>query len=108
MWNYLKGEKMIIIVESMWPPDKATDIGKAFLDAPSLPDYIEIKGPYISSILGKGTRSITIFLFDASKIEDATKAIGQRYVPYMRVPGFTSEIKIWQEAQEALELVGLA
>ncbi len=99
---------MIIIAELMWPPDKATDIGKAFLEAPSLPDYIKMTGPYLSSILGKGTRSINIFEFDASKIEDATKAIGQRYVPYMSVPGFTYEIKIWSEAQEALELLGLA
>jgi hypothetical protein len=100
--------KMIMIGEFLWPPDKGTDIGKAFLEAPSLPDYIKVRGPYLSGILGKGTRSISIFEFDASKVEDANKAIFQRYVPYMRVQGFTYEIKIWGEVQEALELFGLA
>ena len=34
---------MIITVEATWPPDKATDIGSAFLEAPSLPDYITMQ-----------------------------------------------------------------
>ena len=99
---------MICIAELMWPPDKANEIGKAFLEAPSLPDYITMRGPYISNRLGKGTRSINIFEFDAAKIEDANKAIGQRYMPYMQVQGLTIEIKIWQEAQDALELFSQA
>jgi len=99
---------MIVIAELMWPPDKASDIGKAFLNVPPLPEYITMKGPFISSVLGKGVRSISIYEFDASKVEDANKAIGQRYMPYMEVPGFGYEIKIWQEAQDALELIGLA
>ena len=99
---------MIIIGEFLWPPDKGIAIGKAFLEAPSLPDYIKVRGPYLSGVLGKGTRSISIFEFDAYRVEDVNKAIFQRYVPYMSVPGFTYEIKIWGEVQEALELFGLA
>jgi len=100
--------QMIVIGEFLWPPEKSTDIGKALLEATPLPDYITTNGPYVSSSVGKGTRSISIFEFDASKVEDALKAIGKRYVPYMRIPGFTYEIKVWTEAQDALEMLGLA
>jgi len=86
--------QMIVIGEFLWPSEKSTDIGKALLEATSLPEYITTSGPYVSSSVGKGTRSISIFEFDASKVEDALKAIGRRYLPYMRVPGFTYEIKV--------------
>ncbi len=99
---------MIIIVEATWPPDKATDIGKAFLEAPSMPDYVTMQGPYVSSTLEKGTRAISIFEFDSAKIDDVIKSLTLRYIPYTRVPGFTHDIRVWVKAQEQLELLGLA
>ena len=99
---------MIIIVEATWPPDKATDIGKAFLEAPSIPDYVTMQGPYVNNTLGKGTRAISIFEFDSAKVDDVLKSLTLRYIPYSRVPGFTYEIRVWGKAQEQLELLGLA
>ena len=55
---------MLIIAEAMWPPDKSQELGKVFLEAEPLPDYIEMKGPFINSNIGKGIRSITIYDFD--------------------------------------------
>ncbi len=99
---------MIVIVEAMWPPNKANEIGKAFLDASPLPDYLTMRGPYVNSYVRKGTRAITIYEFDAAKIEDANKAIGKRYIAYASVSGFTYEIRTWGETQAALEMIGLA
>jgi hypothetical protein len=98
---------MIIIVEGMWPPDKATDLGKAFLEAPPIPDYVTMQGPYICTALEKGTRAITIFEFDSAKIDDVLNALTLRYVAYARIPGFKYEIRVWGKAQEQLELIGL-
>jgi hypothetical protein len=98
---------MIIIAEALWPPDKSNDIGKALLALPPLPEHITMKGPYINNELRDGIRAITIYEFDEAKHKDASKTISQRYIPYMQVSGFTVETKIWQEAMDALELIGL-
>ena len=98
---------MIIIAEGMWPPDKAADIGKAFLEAPPIPGYVTMQGPYVSTVLEKGTRAITIFEFDSAKIDDVLKALTLRYLPYTRVTGFRYEARVWGKAQEQLELIGL-
>jgi len=65
---------MVVIGEFLWPPEKSTDIGKALLEATPLPDYITTSGPYVSSSVGKGTRSISIFKFAAPQVEDAFKS----------------------------------
>ena len=98
---------MIIIAEALWPPDKSNEIGKALLALPPLPEHITMKGPYINNELRDGIRSITIYEFDDAKYKDASKTISQRYIPYMQVPGFTVDTKVWQEAVDALELIGL-
>lgn len=99
---------MIVIAQAMWPPEKSNEMGKVFLDAPPLPDYIKMTGPYVTNYLRKGIKAITIYEFDATKIEDANKAIGKRFITYSRVPGFTYEVRTWGDTQTALEMIGLA
>ena len=99
---------MIVIAEALWPPDKSNDMGKAMLELPPLPDHITMTGPYINNELRDGIRSLTIYEFDDAKYKDASKTISQRYIPYMQVSGFTVDIKVWREAADALELIGLA
>ena len=103
----LGGRNMIIIAEALWPPDKSNDMGKAMLELPPLPEHITMTGPYLSNELIDGIRSITIYEFDGAKYEDASKTIMQRYVSYMKISGFTFDLKRWREAVDALELIGL-
>ena len=98
---------MIIIAEALWPPDKSTELGKAMLDLPPLPENITMRGPYVGQELRDGIRSITIYEFDDANYIDASKTIMQRYVAYMKIPGFTFNAKRWREAMDALELIGL-
>jgi hypothetical protein len=99
---------MIIIAQAMWPPENSNEMGKAFLEAPPLPDNIKMIGPYVTHYLEKGIKAITIYEFDAANIEDANRAIGKRFVSYSQVPGFTYEFRVWGEVQTALELLGLS
>ena len=98
---------MIIIAEALWPPDKSTELGKAMLELPPLPENIIMRGPYVSNELRDGIRAITIYEFDEANYKDASKTIMQRYISYMKIPGFTFDTKRWREAMDALELIGL-
>lgn len=98
---------MIIITMTSYPPESAKDIGKIFLGMPALPDYIKMRGPYISSSLEEGIKGITIHEFDDSKYPEAFNVIMERNTRFFGVPGFTYSINHWLKAKDALKLVGL-
>ena len=98
---------MVIITENMFPAGSAKEVGKAFLGLPPLPEYITLKGPYIHSDAGKGIRSIVIYECDNDKLADALLVVGDRLANYFDVPGYTYSVNVWNEAQEALKMIGL-
>ncbi len=99
---------MAIITENMFPVGSAKDVGKTFLGLPPLPEYITIKGPYIHSDTKRGIRSILIYECDNDKLADALQVVGDRLANYFDVPGYTYSANVWNEAQEALKMIGLA
>ena len=98
---------MVIITENMFPAGSAKDVGKAFLGLPPLPEYITTKGPYIHSDTERGIRSILIYECDNDKLADALQVVGDRLANYFDVPGYTYSANVWNEAQEALKMIGL-
>ncbi len=100
---------MIIIMQISYPPQSSEELGKRFLSAPALPDFIKISGPYISSVIHEGIKSITIYEFDESKYGEALNFIvSERVAKYLTVPGLSYSLNHWLEAKDALHLVGLA
>lgn len=100
---------MIIIMEISYPPQSNEEMGKRFLSAADLPDFIKMSGPYISSAIHEGIKSITIYEFDESKYGEALNFIvSERAAKYLTVPGLTYSLNYWLEARDALQLVGLA
>jgi len=98
---------MVIIGTLTYPPEGAKEIGKRFKDQASLPDYIKMKGPYISSVTGEGIHALVLYECDRSKLPDAMEKIANRYVAYFGVPGFTYSVNVWFEVGEALKMIGL-
>jgi hypothetical protein len=98
---------MIIISLTSYPPESAVEMGKRFMDIPVLPDFIKMKGPYISSIIEEGIKGITLYEFDESKYGEAFKVLSDRTAKFFGVPGYTYSLTHWLEAQDALKLVGL-
>ena len=92
----------------MFPAGSAKDLGKAFLVLPPLPEYITMKGTYIHSDTERGIRTITIYECDNDKLADALQVVGDRLTYYFDVPGYTYSADVWNEAQEALKMIGLA
>jgi hypothetical protein len=101
------GTNMIIISITSYPPGSAKDIGKTFLEAPPLPNYIKTRGPYINSFIEDGIKGITIYEFDDAKYAEAHKALMERTTNFFKVPGFTYSTSHWLEAKDALSLVSL-
>ena len=99
---------MVIIGMISYPTENAKEVGKRFKDIPKLPTYLTRKGPYVSSELDVGIKTISIFECDPSKIAEASEFIGNYYAHFIGIPGFTYSIGTWFEIQEALKMIGLA
>jgi hypothetical protein len=98
---------MVIIAMISYPPESGKEMAKRFLEQPSPPAFITIKGPYFGSEVGEGIQSIIIFEFDQSKFSEAYQFVGTRLAKYFGVPGFTYSVHPWLEAKEALKLIGM-
>lgn len=98
---------MVIIAIASYPPESAKEIGKHFRELSPLPEYMTQKGPYTTSEIGAGIKSLTLFEFDQSKIAEANEYVGKRYAKYFGVPGFTFTYRLWLETMEALKMIGL-
>ena len=98
---------MVIIGILSYPPESSKEMGKRFLEQPPLPAYITMKGPYFSSEVGEGIKSVVIYEFDQSKLSEANQFLITRYAKYYGVPGFTFSINTWLEAKEALKAIGM-
>ena len=99
---------MVIIGKNSFPPESANEIGKRFLELPSLPDFMTLKGPYIRGMMEGGIQVIEVFELDKAKLAEGVESVTNRYVTYFGIPGFKYAIAPYFEAQEALKMIGLA
>ncbi len=99
---------MVIIGIMSFPPEQSKEIGKRFLAFPPLPDYMTLKGPFITNEVGTGIKTITIYEFDQSKAREAIEFVSNRYTTFYGIPGYTCSQNMWLEAVEALKMIGLA
>jgi hypothetical protein len=99
---------MVIIAMVTFPPEGSKEVGKRLKGLASLPNYITMKGPYISGTNGVGIQTIALYECERSKLPDAVEIISNRYVAYFGVPGLTYSVNVWLEAGEALKMIGLA
>ena len=94
---------MVIIGKNSFPPESANEIGKRFLELPSLPDYMTMKG-----MMEGGIQGIEVYELDKAKLAEGLEYVTNRYVTYFGIPGFRYAIAPYFEAQEALKMIGLA
>ena len=99
---------MVIIGTNSFPPESANEIGKRFLELPPLPDYLTMKGPYVHGMMEGGIQGVEVFELDKAKLAEGVEYVTNRYVTYFGIPGFRYAIAPYFEAQEALQMIGLA
>jgi phage portal protein BeeE len=98
---------MVIIGIMSYPPESAKEHVKRFMEQSPLPAYITMKGPYVSSEVGAGIKTITIYECDQSKFTEAVEVLSARYAKYFGVPGLTYSLHEWLEVKEALKAIGI-
>ncbi|HXX36304.1 MAG TPA: hypothetical protein VEM15_17680 [Thermodesulfobacteriota bacterium] len=99
---------MVIIGILSYPTESVREFAKRFIEQPTLPAYITMKGPYTSSEAGAGIKAVAVYEFDQSKVSEAMVVLAARYARYFGVPGFTYSVNIWLEAKEALKTIGMS
>ena len=99
---------MIIMMTTLFPPESAKETGKRFMESSTLPDYITRRGPYILATKSDGIHGITVYEVDRSnKLAEAYEWISNDVTKYFGVPGFTYNIAVCLDVEEALKTVGL-
>lgn len=98
---------MVIIGDISFPQESANDIGKRFLELPSVPEFMTLKGPYIKGKKNDGIQALEIYELDNSKIAEGIEFVTDRCVKYFGIPGYIYEINVYFEATEALNMIGL-
>lgn len=98
---------MVIVTQMAFPPESANQIAKRFIEAPSLPEYMVRKGPYVSSELTDGIRTLNIYELDNVRLAEGVAFVSDLMTTYFGVPGFSYTIRQYLEVEEALKLLGM-
>jgi hypothetical protein len=99
---------MVIVTSVAFPTESSKELGKRFLEAPALPEFMTRKGPYFSSNREDGIVTLAIYEVDRSRLADAIEFATNFLATFIGIPGFKYEIKTYLEAAEALKTIGLA
>jgi hypothetical protein len=106
--SVFKGFDMLIVATQMYPTEQSKEMAKRYAEMPPVPSFLTKRGPYFTSELGTGIKTITLYDFDPAKTAEALAVVGARFARYHGVPGCTYSIGLWSEVSEALKMIGLA
>lgn len=96
---------MVIIAAMSYPPESVKEMAKRFTTMAALPDFISMRGPYVSSVQGEGIQILSIYEFQEGRFSEAMQVVGKRMVAYYGVPGFTYSLNPWLDIQEAMTMI---
>jgi len=94
---------MVLISMMSNPPESGNEMMRRSKQLPRLPEYIRTIGPYISSTVGQGIKTLTIYEFEDSKFAEASKRINSILQAFIGVPGFTFSVEVWIKAKDAYQ-----
>ena len=101
---------VMIMVTSWYPPNKAVEIAKKFLEVMQKYPLKSFEKPLVlaaASAVKDGIRSITITEVEKGKYEEALNLEAKRLVEYMSIEGYRFAIETLLTIEEAMPLVGL-
>ncbi|MFH2060150.1 MAG: hypothetical protein ABIJ59_14770 [Pseudomonadota bacterium] len=98
---------MVIISNVSYPPESTREIAKRYLLAPALPDFLNKKGPYVSSSRDGGMNSITYYELENNRLAEGLKVVAESLAIYFGVPGYKYDLKPYFELEEGLTILGL-
>ena len=103
---------VLIMVTSWYPPDKATEVAKKYIEVmQKIPDDPSIGKPLVPvgvSADKDGINVIAITEVRKGKYEEALNRTNRRMVMFFGIEGYRYEIKTLLTLEEAMPLIGLA
>jgi hypothetical protein len=100
-----------IITRIWYPPGKADEVGKKYLEVlkkyPPDESLEKVIVPAAVSATKDGLEALIIAEVERAKLGDASKRTGDMMFEFRNIEGFNYEIKTWLTAEEALERLGL-
>jgi len=96
---------MVRIVTMYFPMTSMNETKERFASLPKPPDFISIKGPWVSGKAEERIKTATLFEFDKSDQDQASEYLKTRYNTFLGVPEISIEIEEWVEVEEALEVL---
>lgn len=97
---------MVIVTNMSFPPERASEVGKRFLETVPVPDFMTLKGPYIKG-RKNGIEAVELFELDNSRLAEGFSYATSRCVTYFGIPNYRYEINVFFEAAEAMQMIGL-
>jgi hypothetical protein len=101
---------VMIMVTSWYPPDKAIEVAKKFLEVMQKFPQESFEKPLLLggvTSVKDGIRVIAITEVEKGKYEEAMNLISRREVEYFGIEGFRFEMATLLTVEEAMPLVGL-
>ncbi len=101
---------VLIMLTSWYPPDKATEVAKKFIEVMGKYPQESFEKPLVlaaASSVKDGLRSISITEIEKGKYEEAMDLIARREVEYFGIEGYRFEMETLLTIEEAMPLVGL-
>ncbi|HOO36912.1 MAG TPA: hypothetical protein PKY89_01885 [Deltaproteobacteria bacterium] len=95
---------MVSISTDTFPKKCFQDMARCFLEAPELPDYIRVSGPFFRDVDGENMQVVTIYEYDAERKRDANEFMRRRSGTFECVDGFKCIMAdSWMQPRDALE-----
>jgi len=94
---------MVISCIFSYPPERVKEYAERVRELSPLPEYINIKGPYINRTAREGIITVAIYEFNEVKFPEASRYIFNLLGTFQGMPGFTCSTQVWAETKEALK-----
>ena len=96
------------MVTFTYPPEKAKEVGEAFLSgkAPKLPDFVTQEKVFV--VLDTEIKNYVIYEVENEKTHEGLIAITNRFTGYFDIKGSRFKIEHLLTTREALPLIGLS
>jgi len=101
---------VMIMVTSWYPPDKAVEVAKKFLEVMQKFPQESFEKPLLLggvTSVKDGIRVIAITEVEKGKYEEALNLEAKRLVEYMSIEGYRFEMETLMTTEEAMPLLGL-
>ena len=94
---------MVRFVTMTFPAASVSDTMNTFLSLPQPPEFVTLRGPWVSGMAEEKVKTVSIFEFEKSKEKEASDYIKGRYDAFLGVPDININIEEWVEVEEAIK-----